>query len=89
MTDITTCSRPLRVPSGAVGMEPGRLVEVLVAGRAKVAIGARVTIGGAKPMQSPGAGSAGEVVATPGTDLPVGAEAPVIEAAQVSAGGAA
>lgn len=91
--DVTTTTRPVLMPSVEVGMEQGRLVEFLVALGATVAVGDPLfTVEGDKAMldiESPVAGRVAELVATPGVDLPVGAEVLVIEVAQVSPGGSA
>jgi pyruvate/2-oxoglutarate dehydrogenase complex dihydrolipoamide acyltransferase (E2) component len=90
--DVTTL-RPVIMPSVEVGMEHGRLVEFLVARGATVAVGDPLfTVEGEKAMldiESPVAGRVTELVATAGTDLPVGAEVLVIEVAQIPPGGAA
>ena len=91
--DVTTTARPVLMPSVEVGMEQGRLVEFLVALGATVAVGdPRFRVEGDKAIldiESPVAGRVAELVATPGADLPVGAEVLVIEVAQVSPGGSA
>lgn len=90
--DRTTSWRPVLMPSVEVGMEHGRLVEFLVALGATVAVGDPLfTVEGEKAMleiESPIAGRVAELVATAGTDLPVGAEVLMIEAPQIPPGGA-
>ena len=89
--DVTTSSRPVLMPSVEVGMEQGRLVEFLVAIGATVAVGDPLfTVEGEKAMldiEAPVAGRVAALVATPGTEIPVGADVLVIEVAQP--GGAA
>ena len=91
--DVTTTARPVLMPSVEVGMEQGRLVEFLVALGATVAVGDPLfRVEGDKAMldiESPVAGRIAQLVATPGADLPVGADVLVIEVAQVSPGGSA
>jgi pyruvate dehydrogenase E2 component (dihydrolipoamide acetyltransferase) len=88
--DMTASPRRVLMPSVEVGMEQGRLVEFLVALGATVAVGDPLfTVEGEKAMldiESPVAGRVAELVAKPGTDLPVGAEVLVIEVAQASTG---
>ena len=91
--DVTTLSRPVLMPSVEVGMEHGRLVEFLVALGATVAVGDPLfSVEGEKAMldvEAPVAGRVAALVATPGEDLPVGAEVLVIEVDRIPPGGAA
>ena len=91
--DVTTPARPVLMPSVEVGMEQGRLVEFLVALGETVAVGDPLfTVEGEKAMleiESPVAGRVTELVATPGSELPVGALVLVIEVAPIPPGGAA
>jgi pyruvate dehydrogenase E2 component (dihydrolipoyllysine-residue acetyltransferase) len=91
--EVTTLSRPVLMPSVEVGMEHGRLVEFLVALGATVAVGDPLfTVEGEKAMldiESPVAGRVAALVATPGVDLPVGAEVLVIEVDRIRPGGTA
>jgi pyruvate/2-oxoglutarate dehydrogenase complex dihydrolipoamide acyltransferase (E2) component len=91
--DVMTSARPVLMPSVEVGMEQGRLVEFLVALGATVAVGDPLfTVEGEKAMldiEAPVAGRIAALVATPGADLPVGAEVLVIEVTRVPTGGAA
>jgi pyruvate dehydrogenase E2 component (dihydrolipoamide acetyltransferase) len=91
--DVRTSPRPVLMPSVEVGMEQGRVVGFLVALGATVAVGDPLfTVEGEKAaldIESPVAGRVAELVASPGADLPVGAEVLVIEVGQVPAGGAA
>ena len=91
--DVTTSSRAVLMPSFEVGMEQGRLVEFLVTLGAKVEVGDPLfSVEGEKAMldiESPVAGRVAALVATPGADLPVGAEVLVIEVDRIPPGGAA
>ena len=91
--DVTTAARRVLMPSVEVGMEQGRLVDFLVVLGAKVAVGDPLfTVEGEKAVldiESPVAGRVAELVAMPGTDLPVGAEVLVIEVDRIPPGGAA
>ena len=90
---MTASSRSVLMPSVEVGMERGRLVEFLVEPGATVAVGDPLfTVEGEKALldiESPVAGRVARFVATPGEELPVGAEVLVIEVAQSAPGGAA
>ena len=83
--DVTTPTRPVLMPSVEVGMEHGRLVEFLVALGEAVAVGDPLfAVEGEKAIleiESPVAGRVAELVATPGSELPVGAPVLVIEVA--------
>jgi pyruvate dehydrogenase E2 component (dihydrolipoamide acetyltransferase) len=91
--DVTTSSRAVLMPSFEVGMEQGRLVEFLVTLGATVEVGDPLfSVEGEKAMldiESPVAGRVAALSATPGADLPVGAEVLVIEVDPIPPGGAA
>lgn len=75
--------RPVLMPSVEVGMEEGRLIEYLIEVGAQVAVGDPLfTVEGEKAaldIEAPVAGRIAELVAVPGSDLPVGAEILTIE----------